>query len=84
MSRRNERGGINPGSPEELKRAEAADLITFPVDVHGARCTNCAYYRKVREPNYGYCFHPKVSQEVNERMCCSFWDAPGTVRPWEK
>lgn len=70
-------GGIDPGSPEELKRAEHSDLVTFPANVPGAVCGNCQFYADFN------CRHPDVVQAVSpERNCCSLWDAPGTRRPW--
>lgn len=64
----NDQGGIViPG--EALQRAKKADLITLP---GGGRPSTQLY-----------CKHKDVQQFVNRRMCCIYWDAPGTYRQWE-
>lgn len=64
---------------------ERADFITYPEDVQGSNCSNC-----IHNPE-GVCqFHGEVAgqevdlrgQPVNERNCCSGWDARGTLRMW--
>jgi len=64
----NKQGGTNPTNDKEMKMAEQADLITMP---------------GTGKPEYKVmCTHSKVKQFVNERMCCAFWDAPGTLRAY--
>lgn len=41
-----------------------------------SNCGNCQYFDKARD----YCDHPALCMRVTERMCCIFWDAPGTRR----
>ena len=64
----NPQGGINPQDDAGLKRAAAADLITMP--------------GKQKVSSKIMCGHPKVKLWVNSRMCCAFWDAPGTYRSY--
>lgn len=66
----NEQGGTIPENAEQLKLAEKSDLITMPGKD----------FPKVK----AMCTHPKVKQWVNSRMCCAFWDAPGTLRAYGK
>lgn len=66
-----------------LERAERADLVTFGHGIDAAVCTNCMYV----DPEKDHCNHPLVDQVLKsgaDRMCCSFWDRPGTKREWEK
>jgi len=81
----NKKGGIDPQNEESLKKAEAADLITLPEDVQGTNCFNCKF-NEIIDPKkkVGYCMNKKVLQPVSSRMCCSLWDAEGSIRPWEK
>ena len=65
----NEQGGVKIEGQAELKRAEKADLITLP----GGGSPEIKFS----------CGHSSVNLPVNERMCCVYWDAPGTFRPWE-
>lgn len=64
----NDQGGIDPTDQAGLERAEAADLITMP--------------GKQKVTSKVACVHPKVKLWVNSRMCCAFWDAPGTHRAY--
>lgn len=64
----NAQGGIDPTDDAGLKRAAASDLITMP--------------GKQKVSVKVACTHPKVKLWVNSRMCCAFWDAPGTYRPY--
>lgn len=63
----------------EIERAKNADLIELPRDVDGTNCGNCKFINSERR----YCNHPKVDQEVHPRLCCAFWDKPGSIRIWE-
>src|SRR5690606_33694290 len=54
---------------EDLDRAEEADLITLP--------------GSGKPQSQGFCKHSEVKQDVNDRMCCAYWDAPGTYRQWD-
>jgi hypothetical protein len=66
--------------PAELDVAKAADLVTFPEAVEGASCGNCMYGPGSAG---GPCKHPRLDgTHVNDRMCCSLWDKPGTLRAW--
>ena len=62
-----------------LERAKKADLITLPEDIEGVNCSNCQFIDLKK-----FCTHPDVMQSVSERMCCSFWNAPGAKREWIK
>lgn len=62
----------------QLERAKAADLVTLPKNITGTNCGNCSYIKE------GFCTHKKVQQPVSARLCCAYWDAEGTIRPWEK
>jgi hypothetical protein len=76
-SKTDAQGGLIPTSSE---RAKAADVITLPEGVEGTRCDNCVFIRKIEGKKYGYCVHPKVRMPVNNRMCCKWWNAEGTLR----
>ena len=68
----NKQGGVNPQNDHEMKRAKESDLITMP-----------GKPRKM--PTHKVpCTHARVKQYVSPRMCCAFWDAPGTLRPYGK
>jgi len=66
---------------KRLDRAKEADLVTLPDNIQGTNCGNCFFFDP--EKKEGFCNHVKVLQHVTSRMCCSFWDAPGTKREWE-
>ena len=69
-------GGERPAVAEAALKA--ADFVTFPEGVT-ATCGTCQFNRG------GVCRHDKINgQPVNERNCCSYWDAPGTLREWEE
>lgn len=55
------------------ERAIAAGLITFPQGIEAVNCANCQYFKA------NYCNHPQVKLEVTAKMCCNFWDKPGTI-----
>lgn len=70
-------GGEVP-PPNEMEAAMRADFITLPEDVSGTSCKNCSWIRENK------CNHPKLKGlMVNERNCCSYWNADGTIRAWE-
>lgn len=77
----NQNGGINPSDLIDLRRAVSADLVTLPLNVEGTNCWNCSFISNGQGPAR-FCHHPQVWQPVTERMCCAFWDAPGTLRAW--
>lgn len=79
----NKQGGTIPVTESEMQRAKNADLITLPMTVKGTNCFNCKFIDK-RKKTIGFCTHEKVQQNVTNRQCCSFWDAKGSIRPWEK
>lgn len=63
-----------------LERAKAADLVTLPPDVTGTNCANCRFV------SGNTCLNPHVHQHLADgatRMCCIYWDAPGTKRAWQ-
>ena len=73
--RKNRQGGIIPETEAERKRARAADLITLPERIAGTNCSNCRFVTAG-----GWCTHKEVLQFVSKRMCCGYWDAPGSIR----
>ena len=83
MYKINKLGGIDPTESYLIKKAKEADLVTLPVSVKGTNCYNCKYIRNVTQER-GFCSHPKVQQNVNERMCCALWDAKGIYRVFGK
>lgn len=72
LSELNEQGGLDPKTPEEMKRAQTADLITLP----GGSKADAA--------NKRFCSHEKIKMFVTVRMCCGYWDNAGVKRPWKK
>lgn len=62
-------GGLKDYTDAELKRAEAADLVTLP----GKKVCKYAHL----------CKHKQVRMNVTERMCCAFWDNKDAERAWE-
>jgi hypothetical protein len=40
---KNKDGGIDPASPEQVKKFAHADLITLPPDVPGTTCSSCRF-----------------------------------------
>lgn len=66
----NEQGGTAPQDAEQMKMAKDGDLITMP--------------GKGTPTHKVMCVHPKIKQYVTERMCCAYWDAPGTLRAYGK
>lgn len=63
-----------------LERAKKADLVTLPKGVAGTNCGNCRFVDDDR------CDNPKVNQRLKDgpkRMCCIYWDAPGTKRAFK-
>jgi predicted double-glycine peptidase len=70
-------GGVRLTLP--LTTLAMADFVKLPDGVEGTNCMNCRYQSQ------GQCWFPDLAgQEVNERTCCKFWDAPGTGRPWQQ
>ena len=70
-------GGEKPAV--DAAQLKTADFVTFGEGVEGANCGNCAFN------DGGVCSHPGIEgQPVNDRNCCSFWDAEGTLRAWEE
>jgi hypothetical protein len=72
QSELNVQGGIDPKTPEEMKRAEKADLITLPGGSKADTLTK------------RYCFNDQIEMFVTVRMCCGYWDNIGVKRPWKK
>jgi hypothetical protein len=67
----NSQGGLNPQSPEEMQRAQKADLITLP----GGSQSEVISKK--------FCNHPSIQMYVTIRMCCAYWDSSGVIRPWK-
>jgi hypothetical protein len=76
-SKVDDQGGLVPTDEE---RAKEADLITLPGGVTGTNCSNCLFIREIEGRRQKHCVHPKVDQSVNNRNCCKYWDAYGTMR----
>lgn len=79
--------GGSTGKPgnDEISRARKADLITLPEGVKGTNCGNCQFVKITNaEQGNGFCTHPLLQQNVTNRMCCIYWDTPGTERVWEQ
>ncbi len=75
-------GGTVMGA--QALRAKQADLIILPDNVQGTNCSNCRFVNiSDKATGQGYCRHPQVDQPVSARMCCIYWDAPGTQRVWQ-
>jgi hypothetical protein len=72
QSELNDQGGLDPKTPEEMQRAEKADLITLPGG------------SKADATNKKFCSHEKIKMFVTARMCCGYWDNSGVKRPWKK
>ncbi len=72
QSELNDQGGIDPKTPEEMKRAQKADLITLP----GGPKTDAL--------NKKFCYNDEIKMFVTVRMCCGYWDNAGVKRPWKK
>lgn len=74
-------GGTIDSKTAQAARARKADLIILPEAVQGTNCSNCQFVEIIdKNAGTGYCQHPQVRQMVTARMCCIFWDAPGTQR----
>lgn len=87
----NKLDGLNPTSKVDETKAKKADLVTLPEGIKGTNCFNCRFignksslYENDKKTEAAMCNHPEVKQMVNERMCCAFWDAKGTLRSWKK
>jgi hypothetical protein len=78
----NDHGGVDAPTEKDLKRAKEVDLITLPKKIRGTNCFNCRFIRN-KMLRHGKCSHPKVDQDVNERMCCVLWSAPGEYRQFQ-
>jgi len=76
-------GGYNY-SEKENQTAKKVDLITLPKSVEGTNCSNCMYV-KILDANkgLGFCTHKEIQLPVTARMCCSLWNAEGSLRSWE-
>ena len=65
-------GGIDPKTDDEMKDAEAADLVTLP----GGSKDEFLSKR--------FCTNAKIGMYVTVRMCCNYWDHKDMRRPWKK
>ena len=66
----NEQGGVASLNKHDLELAKKARLITLPGKASPkVRC---------------WCTNEKVNQWVTEHMWCTWWEAPGTIREFEK
>jgi hypothetical protein len=77
MAELNKLGGVLAKTEKELQRAKNVDLITLPLDIDGTNCGNCKYIKE------RYCTHPRVRQDVNNRMCCVLWSRKGEYRQFK-
>lgn len=68
----NGEGGIDPKNPDELSRAQKADLITLPGG------------SKADSTSKRFCANEKIRMYVTVRMCCAYWDNSRVKRPWKK
>jgi len=82
MLQKNNNGGLEDLDKDALSRAKHADLITFTQDIPGTNCFNCQWIRD-KSQEAGYCSNKEIRQYVNGRMCCNYWNKPGTLRAWE-
>ena len=76
----NDSGGLMPVNEEDRQRAGAVNLKTLPMDVEGANCATCKYFKITDEgQGLGICQEPDVRQDVTVRMLCYAWENPGTI-----
>ncbi len=60
-----------------LETLASADFVKLPGGVEGTNCENCKW------ESQGQCWYPDLAgQEVDETICCKFWDNDDTKRPW--
>lgn len=78
----NKQGGIDDIYSDSLKRAKNVDLVTLPENISGTNCYNCKWIKE-KTRSKGYCSNPRVSQYVNNRMCCAIWDSNDALRNFE-
>lgn len=81
MAKINKNNGLDYTDPDELKKAQEADLLTLPNGIPGTNCGNCEYFKKTGGP-VGQCNHPKVKLPVSVTMCCAFWNNAKALRSW--
>jgi len=76
----NDQGGLTPLNETDSAAAQNAELFTLPVDVDGASCASCKYFRTTDDnKGLGLCQNPEVRQDVTVRMLCQFWENPGAL-----
>ena len=81
--KKNELGGYDV--PANKKKAENADLVTFPKSEEGTHCGNCLFLtNKELQKGVFLCGHKEVAQGVTARMCCKFWDNTKAYRSYGK
>ena len=77
----NDSGGLMAVNEEDRQRAGAVNLKTLPVDVEGANCATCKYFKITDEgQGLGICQEPEVRQDVTVRMLCYAWENPGSIQ----
>jgi hypothetical protein len=78
----NDHGGVDPREPEEMQAAQAAQLVTLPPDVEGAKCGTCVHFRPITaEMGHGFCTNPMIKMDVTDHMHCINWSHPGVHDP---
>lgn len=78
----NDNGGVDPREPEEMQAAQAAQLVTLPPDVEGAKCGTCIHFRPItQEMGHGFCTNPMIKMDVTDHMHCINWSHPGVHDP---
>lgn len=78
----NDHGGVDPRAPEEMQAAQAAQLVTLPPDVEGAKCGTCVHFRPITEEmGHGFCTNPAIKMDVTDHMHCINWSHPGVHDP---
>lgn len=80
----NEHGGVDPREPEEMQAAQAANLVTLPPSIEGAKCGTCIHFRPITEEfGHGFCTNPAIKMDVTDHMHCVNWTHPGAHNPAE-
>lgn len=79
MLKWNEKGGVDPRTPEEMASAQAVNLITLPPEITGASCASCSFFRSLDgKLGHGFCTNPSVKMDVSENMLCMNWSNPSS------
>ena len=79
-NKKNQGGGFDPQTPQQLKVFKKIDLITLPVE--GTNCGNCMFI-KTTGNGVGFCSHKDVKEWVTSKMCCALWSNEKVKRQWD-